>query len=363
MNCRFGMWCVGLCLLFAGPALAQSWTAVSPDGGRYRVEMPGTAKVSTAPIPVGPSQTVPMTEAEVRLGRVGYVASWVDYPERISRAASAELMLDRVRDGSSAGNTLRGEKKLTLGRFPGREYVIGAGQRHQHRDAHLLGARPALPADGHGRRRHRGPARHTALLGLVRAGHALNGFGAVGDRYARDAEDRAIAFTIRATLSRTRRSPILKKSRTRWSVSRSSIGKTVFRARDLNDRAPAFSKKNETGTSSTRATSKSCVAPMRLTPRSYFWICWKLSPMAAPSADYSCQKAAPLAQTISNMNIDRMWISHCSRFLGQASRGRSNDTHDTQHAENGHPAAKFQRLLTKRLQGAAASLPECSPAS
>jgi hypothetical protein len=124
MNRRFGMWCVGLCLLFAGPAVAQSWTAVSPDGGRYRVEMPGTAKVSTAPIPVGPSQTVPMTEAEVRLGRVGYVASWVDYPERISRAASAELMLDRVRDGSSAGNTLRGEKKLTLGRFPGREYVI-----------------------------------------------------------------------------------------------------------------------------------------------------------------------------------------------------------------------------------------------
>jgi hypothetical protein len=124
MNRRFGMWCVGLCLLFAGPAVAQSWTSVNPDGSRYRVEMPGTPKVRTAPIPVGPGQTVPMTEAEVRLGPVGYVASWVDYPERISRAASAELMLDRVRDGSSAGNTLRGEKKLTLGRFPGREYVV-----------------------------------------------------------------------------------------------------------------------------------------------------------------------------------------------------------------------------------------------
>ena len=65
-----------------------------------------------------------MTEAEVRLGNVGYLASYVDYPERIARAASADLMLDRVRDGSSAGNTLRAEKKLTLGRFPGREYVV-----------------------------------------------------------------------------------------------------------------------------------------------------------------------------------------------------------------------------------------------
>src|SRR6266436_8180777 len=113
MRFGFGMWCVGLCLLLTGAALAQGWTAFSPEGGRYRVDMPAAPKVSTAPIPVGPGQTVPMTEAEVRLGNVGYLASWVDYPERIARAASADLMLDRIRDGSSAGNTLRAEKKLT----------------------------------------------------------------------------------------------------------------------------------------------------------------------------------------------------------------------------------------------------------
>jgi hypothetical protein len=120
MRVGFGMWCVGLCLLLAGAAAAQSWTAYSPDGGRYRIDMPGAPKVNTAPIAVGPGQSVPMTEAEVRLGTVGYLASWVDYPERIARAASADLMLDRVRDGSSAGNTLRAERKLTLGR----EYVV-----------------------------------------------------------------------------------------------------------------------------------------------------------------------------------------------------------------------------------------------
>jgi hypothetical protein len=124
MRFGFGVWCVGLCLLLSGAAVAQSWTAFSPEGGRYRVDMPGAPGVSTAPIPVGAGQMVPMTEAEVRLGNVAYLASHVDYPERIARGASAELMLDRVRDGSSAGNTLRAEKKLTLGRFPGREYVV-----------------------------------------------------------------------------------------------------------------------------------------------------------------------------------------------------------------------------------------------
>ena len=124
MRFGFGVWCVGLCLLLSGAAVAQSWTAFSPEGGRYRIDMPAAAEVGTAPIPVGSGQTVPMTEARVRLGNVDYLASWVDYPERIARAASADLMLDRVRDGMSAGSTLRAEKKLTLGRFPGREFVV-----------------------------------------------------------------------------------------------------------------------------------------------------------------------------------------------------------------------------------------------
>src|SRR5260370_36928053 len=104
MNRSFGMWCVGLCLLLAGAALAQGWTAFSPEGGRYRVDMPAAPKISTAPIPVGPGQTVPMTEAEVRLGNVGYLASWGDYPERIARAASPDLLLHRIPARSPAGN-------------------------------------------------------------------------------------------------------------------------------------------------------------------------------------------------------------------------------------------------------------------
>src|SRR3979411_3079728 len=145
MRGGFGMWCVGLCLLLAGAALAQGWTAYSPDGGRYRVDMPAAPKVSTAPIPIGTGQTVPMTEAEVRLGNVGYLASWVDYPERIARAASADLMLDRHR--SAGGHHPAGREEAHPGPLPGPRIRRGPGQRHQHGHAYLLGARPALPAD------------------------------------------------------------------------------------------------------------------------------------------------------------------------------------------------------------------------
>ena len=41
MRVGFGIWCVGLCLLLAGAAAARSWTACNPDGGRYRIDMPG----------------------------------------------------------------------------------------------------------------------------------------------------------------------------------------------------------------------------------------------------------------------------------------------------------------------------------
>lgn len=129
---RFGfvMWSLGLGmglgvgLLLGQAATAQGWAAYSPDGGRYRIDMPGTPKVAVVPIPLGGGETRPMTEAGLQAGRVAYVASWIDYPERIARAASTDLLLDRVRDGMSAGHTVRGEKKLTMGRFPGREFLV-----------------------------------------------------------------------------------------------------------------------------------------------------------------------------------------------------------------------------------------------
>jgi hypothetical protein len=107
----------------AGAALAAGWVPYSPEGGRYKVDMPGTPAAQTVPL-TSPGQTLIMTEAKVQGPGGVYLASWIDYPERIAMAASSDVMLDKVRDGMATGNVLRGETKLTLGRATGREFTI-----------------------------------------------------------------------------------------------------------------------------------------------------------------------------------------------------------------------------------------------
>ena len=53
MRFGFGVWCVGLCLLLSGAAVAQSWMAYSPEGGRYRIDVPSPPTVTTEPITWG----------------------------------------------------------------------------------------------------------------------------------------------------------------------------------------------------------------------------------------------------------------------------------------------------------------------
>lgn len=114
---------IGLVMLLAGTANAQGWTAFSPEGSRCRVDMPGTPTVETVPLN-SPGQTLSMTEAKARAGGATFFMAWVDYPDRIALSASSDVMLDNVRDGMAAGNTVRGEKKLTLGRTQGREFTL-----------------------------------------------------------------------------------------------------------------------------------------------------------------------------------------------------------------------------------------------
>jgi hypothetical protein len=114
---------VGVLLLLSGAAMAQSSTAFSPEGGRFRVDMPAQPKAEGAPIAWG-GEKLTMTEATVRQPAAVYLVSYVDYPDRIAMAASSDVMLDKVRNGMASGNTLRGEQKLTLGRATGREFTI-----------------------------------------------------------------------------------------------------------------------------------------------------------------------------------------------------------------------------------------------
>ena len=109
----------------AGPAPAQTWTDYRTDDGRYHIQLPGPLTVRTVPLPLGNNESAPMTEViAAGAGGTSYQLAYVNYPSRISQAASTDVLLDRVRNNMGAGNVVRGEKKLTLGRFPGREYLV-----------------------------------------------------------------------------------------------------------------------------------------------------------------------------------------------------------------------------------------------
>lgn len=117
------IWSAGLAFLLAAAAVAQGWTTFSPEGGRYRVDVPGQPAVETAPISWG-GEKLTMIEATVRLPAAVYLVSYVDYPDRVAMAGSSDVMLDKVRNGMASGSTLHGERKITLGRAAGREFTI-----------------------------------------------------------------------------------------------------------------------------------------------------------------------------------------------------------------------------------------------
>jgi hypothetical protein len=123
------MWSAAIALLFSGVAsaqlqVAQPWNEFKPEGGRFRVEMPGLPKIAIVQVPVGAGATVPMTEATATASRVAYVASFVDYPTSVTKGVATDVILNQVRNGSAAGNTVRDEKKLQIGRAEGREYTV-----------------------------------------------------------------------------------------------------------------------------------------------------------------------------------------------------------------------------------------------
>ena len=120
---RLHLLSLALLLMFGSAASAQGWMAFSPEGGRYKIEMPGVPQVGTSTVS-GANGNNLMTEAVVQLRGATYIASYVDYPERVSTIHSTDVILDRARDGMASGNTIRGEQKITAGRTAGREFVI-----------------------------------------------------------------------------------------------------------------------------------------------------------------------------------------------------------------------------------------------
>ncbi len=119
-------WCLGLALALIGSASAQAqmWTEYRPEGGKYFVLMPGTPETSVEPVPIAGGRTVQMYQAVIENQNAAYLSTYVDYPPELVSASSPDTLLDNVRNGSAKGHTLRNEKRLTIAKNPGREYVI-----------------------------------------------------------------------------------------------------------------------------------------------------------------------------------------------------------------------------------------------
>lgn len=114
----------GFAALLVSPVLAQAWTDYRSEEGNFHVQVPSAPKLNTAQIPVGNNETVPMTEAVVRVPGAAYQVSYIVYPPRIAGSASADVILDTFRNNMSAGHGYRNEAKLMLGRFSGREFTV-----------------------------------------------------------------------------------------------------------------------------------------------------------------------------------------------------------------------------------------------
>lgn len=118
--------CLGFVFTLGGwaSASAQIWSEYAPEGGRYRILMPGTPQVSTEPVSLPDGSKVQMLQAIIETPDAAYLSTHVDYPPEMVRRTTSETLLDNVRNGSSRGHTLVREKRLTIAGNPGREYVI-----------------------------------------------------------------------------------------------------------------------------------------------------------------------------------------------------------------------------------------------
>jgi hypothetical protein len=116
----------GIGTLAASPSRAQAaaWSDYRSEEGNFHVQLPGKPTLSTASVAIGSNETAPVVQAALGTPGATYQVVYISYPRRISGAASADVLLDTFRNNMASGIAYRGESKLTLGRFPGREFVL-----------------------------------------------------------------------------------------------------------------------------------------------------------------------------------------------------------------------------------------------
>lgn len=116
--------CLGLALTAAGSAAAQTWSEYRPPDGRFRVEMPGVPKITTASVPMQGRAPAPAVQAEVETPEATYTVAYADYPADVMAKAPMTEGLIHLRDGMVRDRKLLSDKAMTMAGYHGREFVI-----------------------------------------------------------------------------------------------------------------------------------------------------------------------------------------------------------------------------------------------
>ncbi|MBV9833045.1 MAG: hypothetical protein JO055_01475 [Alphaproteobacteria bacterium] len=124
--CRPSLLCVAIMLVLAASAAAarsQSWREYRPAGAGYRIEMPGTPKVSPVPVSRNGEATT-MIEAAVEVSGALYVATHAFYEPRVLIGKEPRQLLIDAMNGTAKGHMLRDNKEISVAGFPARDFII-----------------------------------------------------------------------------------------------------------------------------------------------------------------------------------------------------------------------------------------------
>jgi hypothetical protein len=109
---------LGIVAAVPANANAQSWEEYRPDGGGFRVEMPGTPKLETKQSKAGN----PDYYATVAFQNMAFLAVYSAVDD--NNPADSEILLDAVVQGMSEGKKLLSSKKEMIGGYPARRVLF-----------------------------------------------------------------------------------------------------------------------------------------------------------------------------------------------------------------------------------------------
>ena len=127
-------WCLALVLALAWltEATAQTWQDFQPEGGKYRILMPGTPKVTTKPITLSEGSTVAAHFATYETDDTAYGVIYCDYPASFTRGKTADTILDNAMKASVGNRVLLNETRLTIQGHPAREFAVDRLDGYTH---------------------------------------------------------------------------------------------------------------------------------------------------------------------------------------------------------------------------------------